>query len=72
MKALEFARENRLRFEVGAVGRAEGMVVGGEPQTWCLVWCPKKWVATKIRFKHLVQLKLLCLLGGVSYAAWKA
>ena len=27
-KALEFARENRLRFEVAAVGRAEGTVVG--------------------------------------------
>ncbi len=27
-KALEFARENRLRFEVGAVGGAEGTVVG--------------------------------------------
>jgi homoserine dehydrogenase len=27
-KALEFARENRLRFEVGAVGRAESTVVG--------------------------------------------
>jgi len=30
MKALEFARENRLRFEVAAVGRAEGTVVGEE------------------------------------------
>jgi homoserine dehydrogenase len=29
-KALEFARENRLRFEVAAVGRAEGTVVGEE------------------------------------------
>jgi len=28
VKALEFARENRLRFEVAAVGRAEGTVVG--------------------------------------------
>jgi homoserine dehydrogenase len=28
MKALEFAREKRLRFEVGAVGRAESTVVG--------------------------------------------
>jgi homoserine dehydrogenase len=30
VKALEFARENRLRFEVAAVGRAEGTVVGEE------------------------------------------
>jgi homoserine dehydrogenase len=30
VKALEFARENRLRFEVAAVGRAEGTVVGDE------------------------------------------
>ena len=30
VKALEFARENRLRFEVGAVGREEGTVVGEE------------------------------------------
>jgi homoserine dehydrogenase len=30
LKALEFARENRLRFEVGAVGGAEGTVVGEE------------------------------------------
>ena len=30
VKALEFARENRLRFEVAAVGRAEGTLVGGE------------------------------------------
>ena len=29
-KALEFARENRLRFEVAAVGGAEGTVVGEE------------------------------------------
>ncbi len=29
-KALEFARENRVRFEVAAVGRAEGTVVGEE------------------------------------------
>ena len=29
-KALEFARENRLRFEVVAVGREEGTVVGEE------------------------------------------
>jgi homoserine dehydrogenase len=29
-KALEFARENRLRFEVAAVGKAEGTVVGEE------------------------------------------
>ena len=30
VKALEFARENWLRFEVAAVGRAEGTVVGEE------------------------------------------
>ncbi len=30
VKALEFARENRLRFEVAAVGKAEGTVVGEE------------------------------------------
>ncbi len=30
VKALEFARENRLRFEVAAMGRAEGTVVGEE------------------------------------------
>jgi len=30
VKALEFARENRLSFEVAAVGRAEGTVVGEE------------------------------------------
>jgi homoserine dehydrogenase len=30
VKALEFARENRVRFEVAAVGRAEGTVVGEE------------------------------------------
>jgi len=30
VKALEFARENRLRFEVAAVGGAEGTVVGEE------------------------------------------
>jgi len=30
VKALEFARENRLRFEVAALGRAEGTVVGEE------------------------------------------
>jgi homoserine dehydrogenase len=29
-KALEFARENRLRFEVAAIGKAEGTVVGEE------------------------------------------
>jgi homoserine dehydrogenase len=29
-KPLEFARENRLRFEVAAVGRADGTVVGEE------------------------------------------
>jgi homoserine dehydrogenase len=30
VKALEFARENRLRFEVGAVGRGKGTLVGEE------------------------------------------
>lgn len=30
VKALEFARENRLRFEVAAIGKAEGTVVGEE------------------------------------------
>ncbi len=30
VKALEFARENRVRFEVAAVGRAEGTAVGEE------------------------------------------
>lgn len=43
-----------------------------EEDAWCLFWCQKKRVATKIGFKHLGRLKLLWLPGGVSCAACKA